>query len=407
MPITLHLVDLRSLDRAIVLWYNVWVSEAPQQYTSDGFLAHRIPVAITSLYGQNQPLPVREDDDAEESANWSRTRDFNRIKYMSLSIATHLESVHLSYLSSPTHLMSFPSVQEATGWMVRSIDNITSHHGENIFDHYDPNIRHPLNLHELRHIPLLNDDGTEKPIYSEHGYRIQRRFGTRSRNTRPHGVLMDLRHLDDLFVSGDLFSDSTSYNVYPQAGLVTAGHFQADGLMAAFLPLLNNLNEDIQLHDNPDEDDPLAVRDSLSPPIIGMGCQGYNALMHATRGRCAQHHDAQRGLVTGALAGSWAKTPTDKQTAKSLLQKCKHRLPHLEFRQKIANNKDQPLDCSLRLENHFVIDMDRLDPRYRNGGNFLRDVILPLGIFWSHPTTLNVVKDHAILFNPQVCSLSS
>lgn len=304
-------------------------------------MSHHIPIAVTSLYGQNQPLPIWEDDDAEEADNWSRCHSFNRIKYISISIATHIESVFLFYFSfSTSHPSRFPSVQEATGWTVRPIPDILNDHADDIFDHYDPEIRHQLNRRDLMDLPLLNDDGSEKPIYTEHGYRIQRRFGTRSRNTRPHGVLMDLRHLDQLFLSDDSFANSTSFNVYPQAGLVTAGHFQADGLMSAFNPLLRKLNSHLQLNADPDDDDIFSAQDSLPPPIIGLGCQGYNAVMHATRGRCAQHHDAQRGLVTGALAGAWANTIALKQKAKNLIHQCNLRLPHVEFRHKISNNNE-------------------------------------------------------------------
>ena len=412
--INLNLAYLTKLDTAISRWYNTWVREAPQHYKADNFLSHHIPVAVTSLYGQNQPLPIWEDDDAEDSANWSRSHNFDRIKYLSISIATHLESVYIFYPSSPSHRSTFSSVRQTTGWTIRTIDDIINHHGSDIFDHYDPNIRRQLSRNRLTIFPLLNDDGTERPIYTELGYRIQRRFGTRSHSIRPLGVLMDLRHLDHLFLSDDLVNDfdsdavSPSFDVYPQAGLVTAGHFQADGLMPAFIPLLHKLNSDIQLDANDlDVDDPFGPQDSLPPPIIGVGCQGYNAVMHATRGRCAQHHDAQRGLVTGALSASWANTPLHKLKARSLIQQCNHRLPHVEFRTKISNNNDDPLDCSLRLENTFVIDMQRLHPEYRNGANFLQDIILPLGLLWSHPTILDVIKDHTILFKPEVFSPSN
>ena len=197
---------------------------------------------------------------------------------------------------------------------------------------------------------------------------------------------MNLRHLDEIFLSDDLFSDfdptgqSTSYNVYPQAGLVNAGHFQADGLIAPFLPLLHQLNAQVQLQDSDAmiEDNPLGAtgHDSQPPAIIGVGCQGYNGVMHVTRGRCAQHHDAQRGLVTSALAGSWAKIPTNIQTARLKLAHCNIRLPHEEFKEKIENNADEPLDCSLRLENTCVVDLELLAPEYRNGGYVLIMCIL-------------------------------
>ncbi|KAF8666943.1 hypothetical protein AX14_006410 [Amanita brunnescens Koide BX004] len=283
-------------------------------------------------------------------------------------------------------------------------------YGDEYFDNYDPHNRNPISFHDLQDLPLLDDSGSEIPIFTDHGYRIKRRFGSRLTGTPPLAVLMNLRNLDQLFISDDLFGDfdpshgPTTFHVYPQAGLVTAGHFQADGLPSAFAPLLHTLNSDVQLHDDISmEDDPLAIsQDSLPPPILAVCCQGYNALMHHTRGRFAQHHDAQRGLVTSTLAGSWAKTQKNVQTAKLLQLQCNERLPHYEFKQKIANNNDNPLDCSLRLENTYIVDLDRLDPDYRTGGTFLQYIIYELGMFWSHPSMMCPLQDHSILFKPQI-----
>jgi hypothetical protein len=261
------------------------------------------------------------------------------------------------------------------------LDEIQEQHGSDdqldedgnaFFDSYDPDLRHSLTIEDLGELPMLDEAGSEIPIYSKDGFRIHRRLGARSRGTRPHGILMDLYKLDELFLSDDLFGDSnpsgksTTYSVYPQAGLVTAGHFQADGLVSAFWPLLEKLNSAVQLQAEDDSDD-MADDDQLMAPIVGAGCQGYNALMHVTRGRCAQHHDAQRGIVTSALAGSWAKTNANSQKARSLILRCKNRLPHDEFNEKISTHAGEMLDCSLRLENTFNVDLDRLAPEYRSG----------------------------------------
>lgn len=95
--LTLHLHNLESLDEAIRLWYPIWVRDAPEQYKTDNFLLNRIPIVVSSLYGQNQPLPVSSEYDAEESGNWSCSRNFNEIRYISFSLATHFESVHLCH----------------------------------------------------------------------------------------------------------------------------------------------------------------------------------------------------------------------------------------------------------------------------------------------------------------------
>ncbi|KAF8627876.1 hypothetical protein AX14_011298, partial [Amanita brunnescens Koide BX004] len=245
--ITLNLTHATNLDSAITRWFNTWVEEAPEDYICDNFLTHHIPVAITSLYGQNQPLPVNQNDDSEELENWSRNRDFTRIKYISFSLATHID------------------VRQVTSWHNRPLDNIRDMYGDEYFDNYDPHNRNPISFHDLQDLPLLDASGSEIPIFTDEGYPIKRRFGSRLAGTPPLAVLMNLRNLDQLFISDDLFGDfdpsdgPTTFHVYPQAGLVTAGHFQADGLPSAFAPLLHTLNLDVKLQDQVSiEDDPLA-----------------------------------------------------------------------------------------------------------------------------------------------------
>jgi hypothetical protein len=87
----LTLNDLKALDAAIKRWYTTWIHEAPNSYKSDGFFVDRIPIAITSIYGQNQPLAIWDDDANEDTENWSRSRDFTKLKYISVSIASHFE----------------------------------------------------------------------------------------------------------------------------------------------------------------------------------------------------------------------------------------------------------------------------------------------------------------------------
>jgi hypothetical protein len=182
---------------------------------------------------------------------------------------------------------------------------------------------------------------------------------------------MDLRTVKELFQTPweddiDLGLDDednedtqeiTCYT-YPQAGLKVAGHFQAGGLMKKFSPFVKAVNQD--LIEDEDEDSILT-----SPPIVsGIACQGYNAVMHSTRGNSAQHHDAQLGLITGALAGSWAKGAPAERTAHRLSERCSHQLPHASFAEKIEN--DQILR-DLRLENVFCIDVQALKAEYQNG----------------------------------------
>jgi hypothetical protein len=103
---------------------------------------------------------------------------------------------------------------------------------------------------------------------------------------KPHGIFVDLRSLDEVFVIDDdmgmdMDMDSTSettFMVYPQAGLVTAGHFQAKGLMQPFHRLLKQFNH--QLMDGCEDRDWDLDRNQYA--VVGLSSQGYNAIMHNT-----------------------------------------------------------------------------------------------------------------------------
>jgi hypothetical protein len=88
--IHLNLSHLKALDRQIILNYDKWVADAPETYQQDNFLHSRHPITVTSIYGQNQPLSISEDDDPEDFDNWARYHDFSNIRYVTLSLATHL-----------------------------------------------------------------------------------------------------------------------------------------------------------------------------------------------------------------------------------------------------------------------------------------------------------------------------
>lgn len=255
-------------------------------------------------------------------------------------------------------------VEEVSQWQDRDIMDIRNDHGDILYDSVDPDTREEIHLDRLNDLPMLDETGDQIHLYTEDGFRIQRRLAGFALDVHPHGVLLNLRDIGLLFKSEE---SDTPFSVFPQAGLVTVGHIQAEGLVTPYLPLLQKLNSKVKVQD----DDHMSDDDLDMPtcaPIVGIACQAYNALMHNTRGRTAQHHDAQRGLVTAALAGGYAKSDGNVRKARVLQSQCRNRLPHLEFKEKIANNNDRPLDCSLRFENTFIIHMDQLNPIYHDGG---------------------------------------
>jgi len=265
----------------------------------------------------------------------------------------------------------FSRVREVNSWRDRDIDEIIQYHSDGVFTSFNPEERHRIEWDELRDMEILDSSDLEIPIYCNKGFTIPRRIPRFSRNTRPHGVLMDLRSVKQLFQTpweddldlgldddeNDDSKDITCYT-YPQAGLKVAGHFQAAGLMKKFSSFLKDINHDLIEDDN---DNSI----HSSPPIVsGIACQGYNAVMHSTRGNSAQHHDAQLGLITGALAGSWAKGASAERTAQRLSERCSRKLPHTSFAEKIENDL---ILRDLRLENVFCIDVQALQAEYQNG----------------------------------------
>lgn len=233
--------------------------------------------------------------------------------------------------------------------------------------------RHEIHLTDLGEMDLLDSSGHEIPIYTENGFQIERRAARWRPGHQPHGVLVDLRHLDDLFTADDdnLYEDGrpgpaeTKYSVYPQAGMRTVGHFQANGLMTKFYPRLAAINKRMTeaMREELDGDE-LDEEVSRHLAVTGVSSQGYNAIMHSTRGTSNQHHDAQLGLITSALAGAWATQGNMKTKAHKLQTRCANRLPHVQFSDKISK---EAIERDLRLENVYSIDLFSMPKAQRHG----------------------------------------
>jgi hypothetical protein len=81
---------MKRLDQEIINSYTQWIEAAPAAYKSDDMFPSRIPVAITSRFGQNQELASSVELRDEERFNWARDRDYSRIRYLTLALATHV-----------------------------------------------------------------------------------------------------------------------------------------------------------------------------------------------------------------------------------------------------------------------------------------------------------------------------
>ncbi|KAF7760504.1 hypothetical protein Agabi119p4_11180 [Agaricus bisporus var. burnettii] len=155
---------------------------------------------------------------------------------------------------------------------------------------------------------------------------------------------------------------------YPQAGLRNVGHFQAGGLFNDCYPIVGCLNKAICLaniahfhahHDHNSDMDvdidkcKIAFCTSHNMRVVeALSSQGYNSVMHDTHGRSAQHHDAQLGLITGALAGQWATTPGTNTAshANNLMHRFQDEMPHEVYHLKIESRE---VERDLCMENIF------------------------------------------------------
>lgn len=259
--------------------------------------------------------------------------------------------------------LSFSARLATEGWEPRDEHDLWEDHPDGLFTSPDQTYRRQLSFQELQELDLEDEEGSEIRIYTHHGHRVKRRLGRFPRNCRPLGALVNIASINELFGSNHA-GDQTHYlhglpgplnpsvTVYPQAGLRSAGHFQASGLMSGFYPRIEAMNQ--VLREGPD----------ARFPIQGVACQGYNSAMHSIRGNGVQHHEAQQGLVTAALGGRFACDLQGKESCKKYVKMCNNMLPHRLFDLKISN---AALKRDLRLENVYVIDLTALREEDQSG----------------------------------------
>lgn len=245
---------------------------------------------------------------------------------------------------------------------------------DGIYNSPDKRIRDQYEAYELEQLDQEDANGHPINIYSNDGYPIQRRIALFQPDTKNMGVLIDFQNIDELFLSEDPNfvtggHHRTDYTVYPQAGLRTAGHFQAKGLIQPCYKLLQGINDALMGSDDnsvsgSSQDDHGDNTDSPEPAVFGISSQGYNAVMHNTRGRSAQHHEVQVGYITRMLAASWMNTKAHQRDAQKWIRKCEQALPHQAYAEKI---RDRSICRDLRLENVYYVDLDALKPHQKKG----------------------------------------
>jgi len=212
-------------------------------------------------------------------------------------------------------------------------------------------------------------------VFSAGGYEIIRHapvflHGER----RPWGVLVDFENLRTLFESDTCLHyaragpPSPHYYAYPQAGLVTAGHLQANSLISNFYPLVEEVNRKVlgrcYVRNSEGLEEELRS-EAPNWPIYGISCQIYNAVMHHTRGIGSQHHEVTRGTVSAALGSGCVRKTAELEKARKLRTATAHGLPHEDYELKASN---PAISKDLRLENVYWVDFDKVAEVDRNGG---------------------------------------
>lgn len=92
--IRLNLEDLKNLDNILIHGFSDWVNNAPENWKLDGFITQNSPVLVTSRYGQNAAIAL-EGNNAEEAAAWDRDRDYSKVAFLTVAIATSIKYISL------------------------------------------------------------------------------------------------------------------------------------------------------------------------------------------------------------------------------------------------------------------------------------------------------------------------
>ena len=88
--IKLNLEDVKSFDQGIISGYKQWSAGAPQKWKDDGLFRNSVPIVVTSRFGQNTQIAVKGNE-AEEAESWDRERDFTKVAFLTVALATSIE----------------------------------------------------------------------------------------------------------------------------------------------------------------------------------------------------------------------------------------------------------------------------------------------------------------------------
>ena len=369
--ISLNFESVRSLHTHIVDGYQSWVNNAPPAWKKDNFLQSHSPIIITSRYGQNASIALPHNNRNEADA-WNRERDYSKVAFLTFALATSIEYI-ISFSSPISITISSPPLcppfrcYRIHQWQPIATYDIKRQYRNHIYDDHNEYSRRHI---DIDNYPLLDEDGSEIPIFDHTGKRIDRRIPLLDHNESQCGVLIKLPNIHALFNTDDqLYQDDhiqdpslspppqshyVHVDAYPLAFLRSAGNIQASGIPSCFLPRIANINQSIRKHPNhqtqndhnnlysDDSDDDMDLDDPQQHQLQGgqqvlkpVASQFYNYIAHRTASR-AGNHDTMKGTVTAAIAGGFAETSKDRKTAEEYMEHCDTALPSDRFKSNIG-----------------------------------------------------------------------
>lgn len=244
----------------------------------------------------------------------------------------------------------------------------------------------------MDHLPenYINEDGQDIPVFDEDGMQVPRRRPIYDGDDT-YGVIAHLPRARSLFdtvdpFDGNAYPDDDEYNsgigleitTYPQAFTRDLGFFQCNRVPYAFHRYIHAVNHDVV--DPRYQHEGLEAygngtrtirftRQALNP----VSTQGYNTCVHRGRGAGDHHHLVQHGIITAAIAGTYSTTPQNVRRAKTLAEQIWNpnsktvgnhsQFPHARTNARLASATNE----SFRLEVNYFLDVQAMDPRYRNG----------------------------------------
>jgi hypothetical protein len=82
------LPELQKMNDVWPIKYLAWRDSVPDEWRRDGFLDSHLPSVVAKRFGQNEPIRV---GDPLEADLWNSDRHWDKLSYVSLALATHIE----------------------------------------------------------------------------------------------------------------------------------------------------------------------------------------------------------------------------------------------------------------------------------------------------------------------------